>query len=745
MFGRFALPAIVLAISIPGVASSQDEGANEQFGSLLEERTVPEFSEFRAIAPQGGMGYLVAAVVNDPSGTIPSLHVVDHEGVPGPGVSIGYPPGEWALGGRIDRLIAVPGGFIGVGNIARSKEDRRGWVVRLDGQLETLQSVALPYAHPQSSVSFYYSGVIDGEGRLVVAGRSEVAEGEGERWPVSGVVAVLDPESLDLLLGPTEIETGTDRAGFQDIDRAHNGQLVAVGWWQKPGEGDDLSWIVTLDDTLSKTGERTFGGDAGTGTNIAHRVVRHPAGTMAVFGSQTGREDALASLHAVDLVDEGGGRTDPVATQVDALLLHESRSATFRTGLVRPDATIFAVGLFLDEEGWRSYVSVYEDVRATHPILEECASSYLWDIAESHAGGLLIAGYCADSLGVRQAALVVAPPESPSPTSPVVDAPTLGPVIALQELGGESDGLRYAFELGTSQRVQIFAAGGVEGVLTLLDAEDRLIDHGGVAQSSAAVVEVSLEAGRYYLGWSSPQDAAPAQLIVRQMPAEGMPDVQEFEPDGVSLRAMALMGYAAAGEALAEDDPRYTAPLRREIVAYQLTRSLPPSGFFGLETNVSLAIDAAQLAQERAAAAAARADDLAAAAEPEILEVAGAEVLGAWQRDAFLGVSSEGGEGFSGEWRITSSEGLNATGVGRLEASGVGYYEGEVTGRRPKGFGVLTRLDDGTRFVGEFEGEGRGAIFKSGTILQAGIFEEPLATSSVQRFGVVVQSVAVPR
>ena len=132
---RLLLPAIVFLVLMirPIVTSAETVSTQALIAvSALSERFSSELSQIRAVVPLRSGGFLAAGTQETPSRTRPMVVLIDFDGNLSDPIAVTMPKNMALSGGRLDDILEVDQGYIGIGHVVESKGKSHGWVVRLD-------------------------------------------------------------------------------------------------------------------------------------------------------------------------------------------------------------------------------------------------------------------------------------------------------------------------------------------------------------------------------------------------------------------------------------------------------------------------------------------------------------------------------------------------------------------------------------------------------------------------------------
>ena len=796
---------LALILALPAGSQTPPQAAAVEVLSSLTMRVAGAEREFRAIAPFRGNEFLAASFTLDGPTTSAMLHRISADGQIG--AAIPLPKPQNYPSSRIDRLIPVGNAVIGIGHLAGGPEDRRGWIVRIEPDLSISAQTVLPVATVTQSINYYYGGVLDNQGRLVVAGRADQPDfpGIGVRFGVTeqglllvgiaypgspaveagmrprdvilrangrdlrglnfqqamearagpagatldlvidrpnagqlnvkverrmvtgvttGVVAVLNPTTLDIIQNPVPINHATYRAGLQDIGMTRDGRIVGVGWWESvPGNDSrfDKVWIVGFDAELTNQADAQFGRDGSN--SIAQRVHLRPDGRFLVIGGMNAAPEPLA--FASELTLDQGTNAPARLSPLREYALGPGRSDVFRGIATLGTGGTVVAGAFRSDNSpsFAAGVLVLGSPDEPMPIFPGCTQSYVWDMASTPSDALAIAGYCVDAQGERSAALMWSPPRQATvDTVAVADAPrvTLTP----------ADGNGQSFDLAQSDNVMVFVPAGASGVLSLSDADGQLVDFATVDEGKAGLLTASLAPGRYMVGWTSADSASgtPRIEVMKAslpVPEPGLDGNFALAPD--MEKALALLGYSGVRQQAHETSGAQSMALTRDIAAFQLAHNLPALGHIDVTTEVALSYEGALQAEAQGQQNAALARKLAELSDAEILPSRFGPVKGHWRGDAFVGHAVRNSLSYAGQWELGVGGQVQPSGVGVLEnLTSRETFLGTFGNGGFSGLGVVDiSRDRPTRFIGTFDEGGRfikGAVFESGRLIASGKF-----------------------
>lgn len=799
---RCIAAVFVVSAALP-VSAQSGHGIAEEALADLSMRVTEEGREFRAVVPFGRDEFLAASFSLEGQTTSSALHVVTADGEIGAAIPLPKPlnfPGS-----RIDGLIPVGDAIIGIGHIAGGPDDRRGWIVRIEPDLTISAETVLPIAANLLPISYYYGGVLDRQGRLVVAGRSdqpdfpgigtrfnvlpngqlEIAEvfpngtgheaglragdvllsangrdlrglsaqdaigrlagaidepldlvvdrpGAGQRsfrmtrrmvrGMTTGVVAALNPATLDILVPPRQVYHRTSRAGLQDIGRMPDGQLVGVGWWETfdpDGSTFDKAWIVGVGSNLDVQSDQQFGQDGDS--SIAQRIHVRPDGSTLVVGGLNASPEpvAFASELTWDVGSASPARLRPLREHA----FGPGRTDVFRGVTTLRDGSTVVGGAFRSAQRpqFAAAAMVVGSEAPPTALFQSCEQSYVWDMASTRSGAVAVAGYCIDAQGARRAALMWSPPRKIE-----TDAVTLA---SAQRLPLFRTGDTRSFDLPEPDSVLVFVPAGPSGVLTLSDETGRLVDFAAVDAGKAGLLSGDLSAGRYVVGWASEETASPPRIDVikadLRVPEPGSDDDQILAPE--AEKALVLLGYVSADNADEAPAGVQSMALTRKIAAFQLSHNLPALGHVDVATEVALSYEGALAAEVEGRRLAALGQQLAQSDASEARPSRFGRVTGRWRGDAFVGAAFRNSLSYSGEWRLDDD--------GQLLPSGFGLFENRTASETMVGtfrLGVLSGLgvteitrDIPTRRIGTYDERGQftqGAVFEAGNLVASGLF-----------------------
>lgn len=228
-FGYIVFALAMIAALPLGAQTGQYSVAEEALDGLTMQ-TPDSGREFRAVAPFRRNEFLAASYSLDGPTTTAALHLVSADGRIGAPIPLPVPPNY--SGSRIDGLVAVGTAVIGIGHVASGPEDRRGWIVRIEPDLTISATAVLPLSASRQPINYYYGGVIDDQGRLVVAGRIDQPDFPGigvrfEPLPNSRIqIAMVFPNSAGSEAG-LRVGDVPVRANGRDLRQLTPQQFIA--------------------------------------------------------------------------------------------------------------------------------------------------------------------------------------------------------------------------------------------------------------------------------------------------------------------------------------------------------------------------------------------------------------------------------------------------------------------------------------------------------------------------------------
>lgn len=805
---RLLLPAIVFLVLMirPIVTSAETVSTQALIAvSALSERFSSELSQIRAVVPLRSGGFLAAGTQETPSRTRPMVVLIDFDGNLSDPIAVTMPKNMALSGGRLDDILEVDQGYIGIGHVVESKGKSHGWVVRLDHRFRTQKSIVLPSVTPHHTLAYYYSGKINRNGRLIVAGRSGAPDyvgmgyehqrlGNGQlrlesvynpgpawrsglrandvithvdnqalsgmsrqnsielltgalgatakltinrdgkllgnyvvprekiRGPVTGVVVALNPHSLEISGAPMAISAAGYRSGIQDIAMGSDNHIIATGWNESPYENEvfDQMWVVRLDDALKPLSNTTFG-DGAKGTFIGLRVLNRPDSGHLILGTgastygvaveaDTNEKKVIDGLSLIDDWNPGG-------------------STTFRVGAMTADNGVIVGGTYKDRKNTSPQAFVYalhgqKAEQPPRPIFENCEKSYVWDAAVSAQGPAIYVGRCVNANSEQLAAIAFTSIQLESNQPVLSESGT--PIELNPWVAADNDIQTSTFVLSEPQSIRVFAVGGAEGLLTLIDSNSQVLDYTLVGVHAPGLIDFNLEPGQYTLKWESTKPVRIGSIQVTRVEAVRSSSGRDLALDEQTILAMQILGYESALFFDSGSLSKYaTSDLRRDIRALQLSKHLVVTGVADQETVLHLIVDAAEVADLKAAEMAAKSREYATTVGTKEVAHKTGMVSGRWVGSRFLGVGRISSRTYSGQWNRGSDGYLSPNGYGQLESNRSNeQFSGQFLNGKPNGLGVQI-AHSFERLVGEFNSifTGYGAIYSaSQELIQAGLF-----------------------
>lgn len=278
----------------------------------FEEILYDTASEVRAIAPTPEGAFLIAEISTQDGIATPFLRLVQADGSLSPKIPVQMPAGIGTGGGRIDKLLPVEDGYIGIGHVVGGSSRISGWVLRIGSRFQSQASITLPFPNNSIQKVFLYDGLIDTSDRLVVVGRADQSSG-----PKLGIELRRTPEKL-YRITRAYTDGAAYRGGLRDND-----EIFEV----------DGTPIRDLSDTaiLSKLA-------GAAGTTVALRVRRN------------GKPLSVKRIKRVHLKGNTTGLIaafDPATLAVSkapSLITSQARRAGIQDIELRDDGTLLAVG-----------------------------------------------------------------------------------------------------------------------------------------------------------------------------------------------------------------------------------------------------------------------------------------------------------------------------------------------------------------------------------------------------------------
>ena len=713
----------VLAALLAFPAASQDAAAARKALGELREVPLSHYYTVRAAAALPDEAFAVAASSYADNVLTPYALVVLPDGRVVGETPVTLPAGNWPLGGRIDRLVAKPGGGVyGVGHVSASPNEQVGWIVELNEAMETVASVTLPVRPKERTRVFLYAAALDGDGDLVVAGRA----GEpGRSKPVDGVVARLGKNDLRPIGQAKLIKVRSTRWGIQDLVLDDEGKAIVVGWIenQKNPDNNDDFIALRLNRYLQNEGGYSRGS---AGNDIAYRILKR-GGAFTMLTRIANGDRSIATAFSLQ---NGEKLRDKVVARRD---LQGQGPQAFRSGVYMPDGALLLFGMSAVDaksDRRRLFGTVLGDRSGQTILAKSCTKSRAWDAAATAQGALIVVNDCVPNGQQRQSAMILVR----TATAPAVAQrqEAVRPVYSTKLSAAGGRVTRQALDAGLRGPVKVFAAANGMATVSLVGVDGRIADVQTATPDQPALLVARLGDGERILEVETDERQVEVAVSVLQASSADRNAVAAAEALTFSagevdeimrgLRWIEMIGVGGVKRHLRGATP--TSELRRRLATYQFGRDLPPSGYFDDRTRLHIALDAAAAAGRAAQALVAEAREAMRRDTAERLIAAdGQEIArGAWRGAVFLGGAPNG---YVGEWARDETGALRPNGLGAAPMPGGDRdYFGEFRDGVPFGFGGVVERSGALSQRGEFRGElrGYGALFRNGEPAKSGLF-----------------------
>lgn len=719
--------AAMLGMLTGSPTAAQDAAAARKVLGELREVSLPQYYTVRAATAIQGEAFAVAASAYADDVLTPYALVLLPDGRVVTETPIKLPPGDWPLGGRIDRLVTKPGGGVyGVGHVSASPDQQVGWIVELSDAMETVATVTLPPPKKERTRLFLYAVAIDKRGDLVVAGRA----GEpGRAKPVDGVVARVSRKDLRPLGRAKLIGTRSKRWGIQDLVLDDQGKAIVVGWMENQAklQNKDDFIVLRLNQALNSEGGYSSGG---VGNDIAYRVLKRGDSFTLLARNARGRR-SVAAAYALNNETKLSHRVRATRD------LQGQGPQAFRSGVHLPDGALVLFGMSAVDaksDTRRLFGMVMGDQTGETILAKGCRKSRAWDAAATKGGALIVVNDCVLAGQQRQSAMVLirsaAAAAAPTATQP---RQTARPVYTAKLTSSDGRVAREAVATDLSGPVKVFVAANGSATVSMVEADGRIIDVQTATTDHPALLVGELDDSGQFLEVET--DEAQVEVTVsvhKKASASGRDAAAAIEALTFSageidevmrgLRWVEAIGDERSGRLIRGAAP--SAALRRRLATYQFSRNLPPSGYFDDRTRLQIALDAGVAVQRAAEKTVAEAETAARSDRAErLIGANGREIArGAWRGAIFIG-GIRGG--YIGEWARDEAGVMLPNGLGTAPETGSDQrYIGEFRDGVPYGYGAVIGRSGDLAQRGEFRGtlRGYGAFFRNGASAQTGLF-----------------------